>query len=143
MMDQPLLRAPPPPRRRAFPLAVCAACGLAVVALARSEGGGAATAAAAAPSALAAGITRSSDLSLYKRTHASIDAEGDARFLRAHFGLNVTINETVVAEASGALCAKRFEVATLSAYDPDGAASNPFTIHFFDCLLYTSPSPRD
>ena len=139
MMDQPLLRAPPPPRRRALPLAVCAACGLAVVALARSKGGGAATAdaAAAAPSALAARITRSSDLSLYKRTHASIDAEGDARFLRAHFGLNVTINETVVAEASGALCAKRFEVATLSAYDPDGAASNPFTIHFFES--HTTP----
>ena len=63
--------------------------------------------------------TTSPEILLYKRTHASADAEADALFLHTYFGMNVTINETIYkdvgpnGEQGGSLCAKRFGVGTL------------------------------
>ena len=78
-----------------------------------------ATAAAAASFVPTAPPTTSPEILLYKRTHASADAEADALFLHTYFGMNVTINETIYkdvgpnGEQGGSLCAKRFGVGTL------------------------------
>ena len=75
-----------------------------------------ATAAAAASFVPTAPPTTSPEILLYKRTHASADAEADALFLHTYFGMNVTINETIYkdvgpnGEQGGSLCAKRFGV---------------------------------
>ena len=66
--------------------------------------------------------TTSPEILLYKRTHASADAEGDAAFLATYLGLNVTINETIFKDEGangargGGLCAKRFGLSTLPEY---------------------------
>ena len=54
-------------------------------------------------------------VSLFKRTHASADARGDAAFLARFFGVNVTINETFT-DAGGA-CARRLGLAVMPSFE--------------------------
>ena len=61
---------------------------------------------------------------VYKRTHASIDALGDAAFLSYFFGLNVSTNETFVSKG-GDLCAHRLILNVM----PN------FQLHFFQSEL--------
>ena len=84
-----------------------------------------------APTTATPAPTSSPSILLYKRTHATADAEADAVFLRDNFGLNITINETAVKDegtlgrTGGDLCAKRFGHTTLPTY----------SIHLFESAV--------
>ena len=67
--------------------------------------------------------------SVFKRTHASVNALADGAFLSKHFGLNLTINETAWTGdggIDGGLCAHRVGLQTL----PGG-----FEIHLFESAV--------
>ena len=70
-------------------------------------------------------------LSLFKRTHASADAEADAAFVREFFGLNVTTNETFShprdpgSADGGGRCSKRMSLTAM----PD------FELHYFESAV--------
>ncbi len=94
----------------------------------------------AASSSASDDVVKSSELNVFSRAHASIDADGDARFLRDYFGLNVTANETAVEDDAsaprfGAACAKRRRLAALTARDALGLSRAPFAIDLFESAV--------
>ena len=70
-------------------------------------------------------------VSIFKRTHASADAEADAAFVSHFFGMNVTTNETFThpavpgSDTTGAPCAKRMSLSAMPAFE----------VHYFESLV--------
>ena len=105
----------------------------------------------------ASGTPPRASLRLWKRAHFSSHASRDAAFLERYLGLQIATNATFAGHGRDGPRHARYECAraiTLEAlgYEvhliesrvtPTGNISTDDWTHYWNCLLYTSPCPRD